>query len=111
VVRATYAEVVKKFGGSDPPGWDSTSIGSLCTQVDAEIDGRASPSTFGTGTNHVEFANTLVYREIMHSQWVRGGAKPPEPVVWNTQIREWFEALLTDTTYDAITTIKMQDTS
>jgi len=111
LVRATAAEVVKKWGGTYPAGWDATSVGNVCTQVDAEIDAKASPSTFGTGTNEVEFANTLVFRRINNMRWAAGPMNVPEPVVWTTEMEEWFQRLLTDTTADAITTVKLQDTS
>jgi len=109
VVRATYAEVKKKFGGVDPnAAWDETAIGNLCTQVDAELDGRASPSTFGTGTNEIEFANELVYRKITAN--LRMFDATPY-VVWTQDMRDWFNSLLKSTTYDGIKVIKGQDSS
>jgi len=108
VVRATAAEVLKLWGGTFPPPWDNTSVGNLCTQVDAEIDGRATPSTFGTGTNETFFANTVVYRKMMHANWAAGGAQPPEPVVWTRDVEQWFQSLLTNTTNKAFTTAKLQ---
>jgi hypothetical protein len=114
MVRATAVEVVKKWGGTNPPGWDATSVGNVCTQVDAEIDGRASPSVFGTSTNFAEFANELVYRRINHANWSAAGgvlSGSPEPRVWSEDLVDWFNALLTDTTTDTITTIKLQDSS
>jgi len=112
MVRATYAEVYKLFGGVTwPAGWTDANVTNLCAQVDAEIDGKASPSTFGTGTNHVLFANMLTYRRILHSVWALGPMTTQEPIVWTTELQEWFEALLTDTTADAVAYLKMQDTS
>ena len=108
MVRATAAEVLKLWGGTFPAPWDNTSVGNLCAQMDAMIDGRATPSTFGTGTNDVFFANSLVYRWMVNSNWAAGGAQPPEPVVWTRDIEEWFQQLLTSTTHDAIVSIKMQ---
>jgi hypothetical protein len=114
MTRATATEVVKKWGGTYPPGWDATSVGNVCTQVDAEIDGRASPSTFGTSTNFAEFANELVYRRVNHANWSAAGGiltGHVEPVVWTQDLKDWFNALLTDTTEDTMTTIKLQDSS
>lgn len=111
MVRATAAEVVKKFGGTYPAGWDATSVGNICTQVDAELNGKASPSTFGTGTNEVEFANELAFRRTNYGIWASGDMTSPAPPLWDEHMETWFQALLTDTTEDAITTVKMQDTS
>ena len=110
MVRATAAEVVKKWpGGNYPPPWDATSVGNVCTQVDAEIDGRASPSTFGTGTNEIEFANELVFRKCNYGRWAAGNMTTPAPPVWDQFMIDWFDALLQSTTYDAVTTVKMMD--
>ena len=109
MVRATYAEVVKLNGGVDPVGWDSTSIGHLCTQWDAMLDGRATPSTFGTGVNETFFANFGVYRWIVYNTWAGGGAQPPAPPMWDDFLEDWFQRLLTSTTHDAIKTIASQE--
>lgn len=112
MVRATAAEVVKKFGGSYPAGWDATSVGNLCTQVDEEIDAKAQPSTLSTtNTQVVEFANMLVYRRVVHGIWAAGPMKSPEPAVWTKEMKEWFDALLTDTEEDSVSVLKMQDDS
>jgi hypothetical protein len=105
--RATAAEVLKLCGGTFTPPWDNTSVGNLCTQIDAEIDGRASPNTFGTGTNHQFFANYLVYRHMIHSNWAAGGAQPPEPYIWTRDVEDWFQRLLTNTTTKGTTYVKM----
>ena len=111
MVRATAAEVVKKWNNTYPSGWDATKVGYICTQVDAEIDGFANPSTFGTGTNEIEFANELVFRKVNYDIWAAGDRSDSMPSVWDSHMEHWFQNLLTDTTHDAITTIKMQDTS
>ena len=112
MVRATAAEVVKKWGGSYPAGWDATSVGNICTQMDAEIDGRASPSTFATGTNHVEFANEAVFRRINFARWAAGNmTQPPPPRPWDDDMLSWFNALLTDTTHDSISYLKLAEES
>lgn len=112
MVRATAAEVVKKWPkGAYPADWDATSVGNICTQVDAEIDGRASPSTFGTATNHIEFANELAFRKCNYGTWAAGPMNIPPPPVWDREMLAWFNALLTDTTEDAITTVKTQGSS
>ncbi len=110
MARATYAETVKKWGGVDPGGWDSSSIGDVCTQTDAEIDAKASPSTFGTGTDHTEFANMLAYRRVNHGRWSAGDMMTAEPVVWTREMEDWFQRLLTDTTVDSVGSIPLQDT-
>lgn len=110
-MAATAAEVVKKWGGSYPAGWDATSVGNVCTQVTAEIAAKASPSTWPTGTNADEFANELVFRRVNHGRWAAGHMDTPEPKVWDQELEDWFQNLLTDTTDDALTTIKMQDDS
>lgn len=112
MVRATAAEVVKLFGGSYPAGWDATSVGNICTQVDEEIDAKAQPSSLSTSdTQVVFFANMLTYRRVIHGIWASSDQSTPEPVVWTQELYEWFDRLLTDTTHDAITTVKMQDDS
>ena len=109
MVRATAAEVVKKWGGNYPAGWDATSVGNVCTQIDAELDGRASPATFGTGTNEVEFANEYAFRKINMQRWAAGNmTQPPPPHPWGEDMRDWFNALLTNTTYGGIRYIKQQ---
>lgn len=109
MVRATAVEVVKKWGGVYPPGWDVTSVGLICTQVDAELDAKASPSVFGTTTNFVEFANMLVFRRVNHGRWASGNMNTNEPFVWTSEMEEWFQSLLTDTTEDSVTSVKLID--
>lgn len=112
MARATYAEVVKKWpGGVAPSDWTEASIGNVCTQVDAELNGMASPSTFGTGTNETEFANELVFRKCNYGRWAAGPMDTSPPPVWDDYMKNWFQSLLTDTTKAAITYIKGQDTS
>ena len=109
MVRATAAEVVKKWPkGVYPASWDVTSVGDICTQVEAEIDAKARPSVFGTGTNHSEFANMLAFRRCNHGTWAGGNMSAPEPSVWTREMEAWFQNLLTDTTHDSVTTVKLQ---
>ena len=110
MVRATAAEVVKKWPkGAYPASWDVTSVGDICTQVDAEIDAKASPAIFLTGTAHSEFANMLAYRRCNHGTWAGGNMQEPEPTVWTREMEDWFQSLLTDTTIRRTTTVKLQE--
>lgn len=103
MVRASAAEVVKLFGGTYPAGWDATSVGNLCTQMDAILDGKATPATFGTGTNDVVFANVCCYR------WIRDLQKDlddtSESQWWDREMQDWFDSLLTSTTHDSAVAI------
>ena len=109
MVRATAAEVVKKWGGNYPAGWDATSVGNACTQADAEIDGRAGSSTFGTDTNEIEFANELVFRKVNFARWAAGNMTQPPPLrPWDEDMMNWFAALLTDSTEGPLRTVKLQ---
>jgi hypothetical protein len=107
-MAATAAEVVKKWGGTYPGGWDATSVGNVCTQVTAEIAGRASPSSWPTGTNADEFANELAFRKCNYGTWASGMMDSPAPPVWDNDMEMWFQALLTDTTVDAVGYVKQQ---
>ena len=112
MVRATAAEVVKKWPkGAYPASWDATSVGHICTQVDAEIDAKARPSVFGTGTNHIEFANMLAFRRCNHGTWAGGQMQTMEPNVWTREMEEWFQSLLTSTDLDSVATVKSQGDS
>ena len=112
MAQATAAEVVKKWGGTYPAGWDATSVGNVCTQVGLEVISRASPSSWAVDAYHAEFENELAFRKVNYGNWEAGGRiGTPPPYPWDTWMREWFQSLLTDTTYDSVTTIKWQDTS
>lgn len=113
MVRATAAEVVKKFGGTYPAGWDATSVGNVCTQVDEEMNAKAGTALSTTDTEVIEFANMLVYRRVLHGIWASGPIHmgTPEPVVWTQEIQEWFERLQTSTTYKGAYYIKNQESS
>lgn len=111
-MTATAAEVVKKWGGSYPAGWDATSVGNVCTQVMNEIAGKASPSAWGTSASHVEFENETVWRKINFMRWTAGNMTQPPPMrPWDDEMQAWFQALLTDTTKDSFYYVKMQDSS
>lgn len=112
MVRATATEVTKLYGGSTllPAGWDATSIGNMCTIMDAWLDGRATPSTLGTGTNEAAFADYCVYTYIEHQQR-KTDRKNPDDSWWTNEHEEWLQRLMSSTTTDAIGVIKGQDTS
>ena len=112
MVRATAAEVVKKWPkGAYPPSWDATSVGNVCTQVDSEIDGRASPAAFGTDTNHIEFANELAFRKCNYGTWAAGRMSAPAPPVWDSLMIDWYNSLLTDTEEKFSAILKRQESS
>ncbi|MHC4645066.1 MAG: hypothetical protein ACYTBJ_06175 [Planctomycetota bacterium] len=106
------AEVTKLYGGSGllPAGWDATSIGNVCTIMDAILDGKASPSTLGTGTNEAAFADYCVYTYIEYQQKKTDRSNPSESW-WTHEHEDWLQRLLTSTTTDSIGYIKGQDTS
>ena len=110
-MAATAAEVVKKWGGDYPGGWDATSVGHVCTQTTAEIAGRALPGTWPSGTNADEFANELAFRKCNYGTWAAGPMTQPAPPVWNRMLEDWFNSLLSDTTADSVGYVKQQDTS
>jgi hypothetical protein len=112
MVRATLAGVIKLYGGTTmlPAGWGTTNIGDLCTIMDAFLDGKASPSTLGTGTNEARFADYCVFTYIEHQQRKANRGNPIESW-WTNELHEWLQNLLTNTTTDSIGYIKGQDTS
>ena len=108
MVRATAAEVVKKWGGTYPAGWDATSVGNVCAQVDAELDAKALPDTLGTGTNEAEFANEYTFRKINYQRWTTGNMDTPPPArPWDDEMKDWFAALLSSTSLDGFGTPAM----
>jgi len=108
MVRATAAEYVKLNAGSYHAGWDATAVGNLCTMMDAFLDGKASPATLGTGTNEVAFANYCVW-SFIEFQMKPVQDRTTNTGWWTTEHSDWLAALLTDTTYDGVTVIKMRE--
>lgn len=111
MVRATYAGVIILWGGASnlPPDWTEAAITSLCTTMDAILDGKASPSTLGTGTNEAAFANECV-RQFIDTQ-NENSQNQTNRDWWTKNLQDWLQSLLSSTTHDAVTSIKMQDTS
>jgi hypothetical protein len=108
-MAATAAEVLKKWGGSYPAGWDATSVGNVCTQVTAETAGKALPATFPTGTNADEFLNEYAWRKINYMRWAAGTMTQPAPLrPWDDEMEQWFQRLLSDTTVDRVGYVKQQ---
>ena len=108
MVRATAVEVVKRWAGTYPAGWDATSVGYICTQVDAEMDSMSHPDTLGTGTNEVWLANEIAYRRVIHGIWASGPMVTEEPRIWTHDLRDMFNRLGTITSKGGIGTMKGQ---
>ena len=106
MVRATYAEVKKLFGGNYPGSWDDTSVGNLCAIVDDELDVYELSTSDDSA---VDLANMLVYRRIIHAQWAHSDMSKPEPVVWDKSMTEWLNRLSDEGTYEFATTADTVD--
>ena len=84
--------------GTYPGSWDATTVGNLCTQTDAELDGMSSPDTLSTtDTSVVYLANLITYRKVIHANWASGDTSKPEPVVWNPEVTRLFDNLMNET--------------
>lgn len=98
MVRAAATEVVKRWAGTYPAGWDATSVGHICTQVDAEMNTMTHPDTISTtGTNEVWLANEIAYRRVIHGIWASGPMTDPEPRVWTDDLRDMLNRLKDET--------------
>ena len=106
MVRATYAEVKKLFGGNYPGSWDDTSVGNLCAMVDDELDAFEISTSDASA---IELANLYVYRRIIHAQWAHGDMTRPEPVIWTKAMQELKDKLSDEGTYEFATTVDTVD--
>ncbi len=104
MVRATAAEIVKLTGGY-PAGWDVTSVGDLCPDVDYSLDGYVKThynvTLSTTDTDAISIANALGVRKLIHGMWVQAGgpmSRQPEPVIFTDEIKMRIEAVLSSQT-------------
>ena len=107
MVRATYGEVYKLFGGASwPAGWSDANVTNLCAIVDDELDEyELSASDQGA----VTLANMIVYRRILHAVWALGPMTTPEPRIWTQDLLDLRNRLSDEGTYEFMTTIDTVD--
>ncbi len=111
MVRGTVGEVKKLWGGTLPANWTTEGdVTNLCTQVDAEIDGKTYPSSISTSSNPAkQLANEVVYRRMIHGNWAhRGGPVAEEPVIWTRDLIDRLEQLSRHATKGTAVYVKMQ---
>lgn len=92
MVRATYARVLVRLGGTYPAGFDATSVGNLCTSADYLLDGYTNPDTLSTTDNEVlELAVDVVISMMAEASWLQAGgymSGKPKPEVFTTELKE-----------------------
>ena len=118
MARATTAEVKKLTLGEWPPSITDAKVADLLDEADYVLDTYAlkhyNTSLSTTSDEAKSLANRLVYRMIMHGQWVLAGgplSQTPEPKQFTQAMKDRIEMLCRDTTYDGLTTGKMQEES
>ena len=63
MVRATYAAVLMRLGGTYPTGWAEAQVTNLCTRADYILNGYTSPTTLSTtDASRIEVAIDIVLR-------------------------------------------------
>jgi hypothetical protein len=106
MVRATYARVKARVGGSDPTSWDQTAIESLCTQADYILDGYTYPDTLSTTDDLViELAVDMVMRMMRLADYMQQssgsagyeGRQYPDIKVLSDELKERIDIILEQT--------------
>lgn len=99
MVRATYARVLVRTGGSRPAGWSEAAITALCTNATYLLDGFTHPDTLSTTDNEcVEIEVDLVLNLMAESSWLHAGGYltgKPKPEVFTQSLKERIAGWLT----------------
>jgi len=115
VARATTADVLKRWGGTYPPGADATNTADWCEQADEILNAYTHPDTLSTTDSKVKaVAVDVVERLYIRMVWMQAGGPmsgQPEPEVLTQDIKEKIDRLSIDSTYDGFTTAKMWESS
>jgi len=117
MVRATYARVLVRLGGTPPTNWTEALITALCTSADYEIDSFTYPYTISTTENPaIEIAVDVVLRmmhiaNIMHESSGAtshsGRSYPLDLPVLTEEIKLRIHAMLSDNTYHGAENLSM----
>lgn len=109
--RATYVGVLKRYGGTPPPGWDETAITGLFDAADDAIDGYTAPDTISTTDSiAVAIAEIVVMRlvkigdaghQASGTSGLDGRAYPDYPEL-SDELKERIDSLLIDPTLRGI---------
>jgi len=111
MVRATYARVLVRLGGTRPVGWDEADITSLCTQADYVIDGFTYPDTISTTSDvAIELAVDVVLRMMRQADMMRRSAGAsqgegfvyPDLTILTDELISRIRALLNTTHYAVV---------
>jgi len=111
MVRATYARVFVRLGGSLPPSWTEAKITALCTSADFIIDSFTAPEVMSTTDNNaIEIAVDVVKNMMREADFIHqssgssahDGRQYPLIEILTPDIRERIQAVMSSTNFSTV---------
>lgn len=117
MVRASYAKVLIRLGGTLPSPWTEAAVTALCVAADRIIDGYTSPASISaTSDIAIELGVDVTLRLMRQADMLRqssgassvDGRTYAEIDILTEDIKQRIDSAL-DTSYSGITTINLME--